>query len=156
MSYEFTTQSRDAVLAEARAILKQRIKRQRLVTTPDLVRDVVREFVALELVGREHEVFFVLYLNNQHRLIATEEAFSGTIDGCTVYPREIVRRALAHNAAAVVLAHNHPSGDATPSDADKRITARLKEALSLVDVRVLDHMIVGAEHVLSFAEECLL
>jgi DNA repair protein RadC len=97
-----------------------------------------------------------MYLDNQHRLISYEELFFGTIDGASVHPREVVKRVLKHNAAAVIFAHNHPSGVAEPSQADRRITDRLKSALLLVDVRVLDHMIVGDQEVLSFAERGLL
>jgi DNA repair protein RadC len=93
-----------------------------------------------------------MYLDNQHRLIRYEELFFGTIDGASVHPREVVKRVLAHNAAAVIFAHNHPSGLAEPSQADQRITDRLKSALLLVDVRVLDHMVVGDQEVVSFAE----
>jgi DNA repair protein RadC len=95
-------------------------------------------------------------MDNQHRLIKYEELFFGTIDGASVHPREVVKHALKHNAAAVIFAHNHPSGVAEPSQADQRITDRLKSALLLVDVRVLDHMIVGDREVLSFAEKGLL
>ena len=95
-------------------------------------------------------------MDNQHRLIKYEELFFGTIDGASVHPREVVKHALKHNAAAVIFAHNHPSGVAEPSQADQRITDRLKSALLLVDVRVLDHMIVGDREVLSFAENGLL
>jgi len=97
-----------------------------------------------------------MYLDNQHRLIKYEELFFGTIDGASVHPREVVKHALKYNAAAVIFAHNHPSGVAEPSQADQRITDRLKSALLLVDVRVLDHMIVGDKEVLSFAERGLL
>lgn len=156
MSYEFTTQSRDAVIHEAQRILKERVNRQICMTGPAQVKVTVREFVQVALATKQSEVFFVLYLNNQHRLIASEEVFTGTIDGCTVYPREVARRALAHNAAAVILAHNHPSGECRPSEADKRITERLQDALSLLDIIVLDHLIVGGDRVLSFAEGGLL
>ena len=98
------------------------------------------------------EVFAALFLDTRHRVICFEELFSGTIDGASVHPREVVRRALAHNAAAVILSHNHPSGVAEPSDADRRVTERLRDALSLVDVRVLDHIVVGDRETASFAE----
>jgi DNA repair protein RadC len=115
-----------------------------------------REFLAAQLEFREHEVFCVLHLDNRHRLIAFDPMFRGTIDGASVHPREVVKRALEHNAAAVILAHNHPSGVPEPSQADELITQRLKEALALVDVRVLDHVIVGAGSCTSFAEKGLL
>ncbi len=115
-----------------------------------------RAFLKGKLRGYEREVFAVMYLDNQHRLIAWEELFFGTIDGASVHPREVVKQVLEHNAAAVIFAHNHPSGVAEPSQADRRITERLKAALLLVDVRVLDHMIVGDSEVLSFAERGLI
>ena len=101
------------------------------------------------------EVFACLFLDNRHRVIAYEELFRGTIDGASVHPREVVKRALHFNTAAVILAHNHPSGIAEPSQADERITQRLKDALALVDIRLLDHMIIG-DDVVSFAERGLL
>lgn len=115
-----------------------------------------RKYLKSKLRGYEREVFACLYLDNQHRLINYEELFFGTIDGASVHPREVVKRVLAHNAAAVIFAHNHPSGLAEPSQADRRITDRLKSALMLVDVRVLDHMIVGESEVVSFAERGLI
>lgn len=92
-----------------------------------------------------HEVFLTLFLDNRHRLIASEELFKGTIDNASVYPREVVKRAIFHNAAAVIFAHNHPSGIAEPSASDEQITSRLQQALSLLDIRVLDHIIIGTE-----------
>jgi DNA repair protein RadC len=115
-----------------------------------------REFLRMKLRDLPHEVFCCLYLDNRHRVIAFEELFRGTIDGATVHPREVVKRALAANAAAVILAHNHPSGVAEPSQADELITRRLKEALALVDIRVLDHIVVGDCRCESFAERGLL
>ena len=115
-----------------------------------------RRYLKSKLRGYDREVFACLYLDNQHRLIQYEELFFGTIDGASVHPREVVKKVLQHNAAAVIFAHNHPSGLAEPSQADQRITDRLKAALLLVDVRVLDHMIVGDADVLSFAERGLL
>ena len=113
-------------------------------------------FLKSKLRGYTREVFACLYLDNQHRLIRYEELFFGTIDGASVHPREVVKRVLFHNAAAVIFAHNHPSGVPEPSQADQRITDRLKNALLLVDVRVLDHMIVGDQQVMSFAERGLI
>ena len=115
-----------------------------------------RKYLKAKLRNYEREVFACLYLDNQHRLINYEELFFGTIDGASVHPREVVKRVLSHNAAAVIFAHNHPSGLAEPSQADRRITDRLKSALMLVDVRVLDHMIVGDAEVVSFAERGLI
>ena len=115
-----------------------------------------RRFLTAQLRDRPFEVFCCLFLDNRHRLLAFEELFRGTIDGASVHPREVLRQALAHNAAAVILAHNHPSGVAEPSHADEFITTRLKEALALVDIRVLDHLIVGDGCCVSFADRGLL
>jgi DNA repair protein RadC len=115
-----------------------------------------REFLRMRLRDLPHEVFCCVYLDNRHRVTAFEELFRGTIDGASVHPREVVKRALARNAAAVILAHNHPSGLAEPSQADELITRRLKEALALVDIRVLDHLVVGDAVCESFAERGLL
>ena len=117
---------------------------------------VVKQFVALTLGALEHEVFAVLFLDNQHRLLKHEEMFRGTLTHTSVYPREVARRALELNSAAVILAHNHPSGAAEPSRADEFLTQSLKSALQLVDVRVLDHLVVGRGTVVSFAERGLL
>ncbi len=115
-----------------------------------------RDFLHMRLRDLQHEVFCCLYLDNRHRVIAFEELFRGTLDGASVHPREVVKRALAHNAAALILAHNHPSGVAEPSQADELITRRLKEALALVEIRVLDHLVVGDQRCESFAERGLL
>ena len=115
-----------------------------------------REFLRMRLRDLRHEVFCCVYLDNRNRVIAFAELFRGTIDGASVHPREVVKEALAHNAAAVILAHNHPSGIAEPSQADELITRRLKEALALVDIRVLDHLVVGDDTCESFAERGLL
>lgn len=115
-----------------------------------------REFLRARLRDLPHEVFCCVYLDNRHRVIAFEELFRGTIDGASVHPREVVKQALARNAAALILAHNHPSGLAEPSQADELITRRLKEALALVDIRVLDHLVVGDGVCESFAERGLL
>lgn len=115
-----------------------------------------RAFLVAQLRDRPYEVFCCLHLDNRHRLIAFEELFRGTIDGASVHPREVVKAALARNAAAVILAHNHPSGVAEPSQADELITARLRDALALVDIRVLDHLVVGDGRCMSFAERGLL
>jgi len=110
------------------------------------------QYLRLQLEELEREVFMVLYLDNQHRLITSETTSMGTINAIAVYPREIIKTALGHNAAAVVVAHNHPSGVAEPSDDDRKVTKRLTEALSLVDIRVLDHVVVGHGQSVSFAE----
>ncbi len=115
-----------------------------------------RSFLHAQLRDREHEVFCCLYLDNRHRIIEFQEVFRGTIDGASVYPREVVKLALHYNAAAVIFAHNHPSGVAEPSSADERITARLQKALALVDIRVLDHMVIGDGACVSLAERGLL
>lgn len=115
-----------------------------------------REFLIARLRDRPYEVFCCLHLDNRHRLIAFDELFRGTIDGASVHPREVVKQALARNAAAVILAHNHPSGVAEPSQADELITRRLKESLALVDIRVLDHVIVGDGTCTSLAEKGLM
>jgi DNA repair protein RadC len=114
---------------------------------------VVKDYLKLILGGRQQEVFVVLFLDAQHQIIATEEMFHGTLTQTSVYPREVVKRALFHNAQAVIFCHNHPSGIVEPSQSDRLLTDALKQALSLVDVRVLDHFIVGDEKVMSFAEK---
>jgi DNA repair protein RadC len=128
-----------AVVEMSRRYLLEEAKDRDLLTSPDAARDYLKS----RLAGYPHEVFACLFLDNRHRLIEYEELFRGTIDGASVHPREVVRRALRANAAAVIFAHNHPSGVAEPSQSDLRITQRLKDALSLVDVRVLDHVIIG-------------
>ena len=115
-----------------------------------------RRYLSARLRDYPHEVFACLFLDTRHRLICYEELFQGTIDGASVHPREVIRRALLHNAAAVILAHNHPSGVAEPSDADRRITRRLKDALALVDIRVLDHIVIGDQATISFADRGLI
>ena len=117
---------------------------------------VVKDWLCMYCAGLEHEVFLVLYLNAQHGLIEAEEMFRGTLTQTSVYPREVVKSALAHNAASVLLAHNHPSGQLSPSRADELLTQTLKSSLMMVDVRVLDHFVVGGDRVLSFAEQGLL
>ena len=117
---------------------------------------LVRDFLRLTLGECERETFAVVFLDNRHRVLSVEHMFQGTIDACSVHPREVVKAALAHNAAAVILAHNHPSGVSEPSSADQAITQRLVDALRLVDVRVLDHFVVGEGEPVSFAERGLL
>lgn len=116
----------------------------------------VRDWLRLQLATLDHEAFTVLWLDNQHRLTAHDTLFLGTINSITVHPREVVKAGLKHNAAAAILAHNHPSGEAEPSDADRRITARLKQVLELVDIRLLDHLVVGGMDITSFAERAWL
>lgn len=115
-----------------------------------------REFLRAQLRDRDHEVFCCLFLDNRHRVLCFEEVFRGTIDGASVHPRDVVKLALSRNAAGIILAHNHPSGVAEPSQADELITGRLRDALALVDIRVLDHIIVGDGACVSFAERGLL
>ncbi|HET7921830.1 MAG TPA: DNA repair protein RadC [Gammaproteobacteria bacterium] len=141
-----------AVLEMARRHLGQRLQRSDPLSDPAATRD----YLAATLRDLPHEVFACLYLDTRHRVIAWEELFRGTLDGTSVHPREVVRQALAHNAAALIFAHNHPSGVAEPSDADRRLTRRLKDALALVDIRVLDHFVVGDGETVSFAERGLL
>ena len=141
-----------AVLEMGRRHLSAAMKAGDLLTSPDLV----RSYLSAQLRHQPREVFAVLFLDSQNRLIAYEELFFGTIDGASVYPREVVRRALSHNCASVIFSHNHPSGVAEPSQADCRITRRLQAALELIDVRVIDHMVVGDSEVISFAERGLL
>ena len=141
-----------AVLELARRALAQQLKARTVLDSPD----AVKHYLQLQLAARPHEVFSVLFLDVQNRLLAMEELFRGTLTQTSVYPREVVLRALHHQAAAVVLAHNHPSGTVQPSAADAALTQTLKAALALVDVRVLDHVIVGMGEALSMAERGLL
>lgn len=140
--------SADQILAAARQVIDQKNPRGTLFTSPALVKDYLRT----KLASFEHEVFAALFLDSQHRLIEYVELFRGTIDQASVYPREVVTEALRLNAAAVVFSHNHPSGSPEPSQADRHLTQRLKEALLLVDVRTLDHVVVGGAVPTSFAE----
>jgi DNA repair protein RadC len=141
-----------AAMELARRSLKDDMRSVSALTSPGAVRDYLR----LAIAGREHEVFVCLWLDAQHRVIACEELFRGTLTQTSVYPREIVKAGLKANASAVIFAHNHPSGAAQPSQADELLTRNLKEALSLVDVKVLDHFIVAGHQALSFAERGLL
>jgi DNA repair protein RadC len=141
-----------AALEMGRRHLEARVVRGEGLESPD---DTLK-FLQASLRDRAYEVFCCLFLDNRHRVIAFEELFRGTLNGTAVYPREVVRRALALNAAAVILVHNHPSGVAEPSRADEALTQRLTEALSLVDVRVLDHLVVGDGETVSFSERGLL
>jgi DNA repair protein RadC len=141
-----------AVIELARRGLAEELREGTGLSSPQVVRDYLR----LALEARPHEVFIVLTLDAQNRLIAIEELFRGTLTQTSVYPREVVKLALAHNAAAVIFAHNHPSGVAEPSRADELLTTALKQALSLVDIKVLDHFVVGRGATVSFAERGLL
>jgi len=141
-----------AVLELARRALAEQLRERAALDTPQAVKD----YLQLHLANKKHECFAVLFLDNQHKLLALEELFRGTLAQTSVYPREVVLRALHHHAAAVVLAHNHPSGTVQPSRADEALTQALKAALALVDVRVLDHVIVAPGLALSMAEKGLI
>ena len=137
-----------AVLEMAKRHFNEVLQRGSALTSPE----ITRAYLSAQLRGYSYEVFACLFLDNQHRVIKLDELFRGTIDGTSVYPREVVKQALYHNAAAVIFAHNHPSGITEPSSADKHITEKLKQALSLFDIRVLDHFIIGDGEPYSFAE----
>ncbi|RLA61248.1 MAG: DNA repair protein RadC [Epsilonproteobacteria bacterium] len=143
----------EIVLRQARLILAKRLKQHDFKASDG---NLVKEYLMLNIVEKEREVFGCLFLNNQHRLIKDEILFRGTIDGASVYPREVVKDALMCNAAAVIFYHNHPSGLDEPSQADKHITERLKKALATVDIRALDHFIVAGMETYSFAEHGLI
>ena len=138
----------DQILEAARQAIEHKMQRGASFSSPA----AVKEYLCAKLAGYEHEVFAVLFLDSQHRLIEYTEMFRGTIDSTSVYPREVVKAAIRHNAATVVVSHNHPSGNPEPSGADKTLTQRLKDALALVDVRVLDHVIVAGSRTVSFAQ----
>jgi len=135
-----------------RRSLAEAIRQRDVLSSPASVRD----FLRMTLAGRDYEVFMVLFLDAQHRVLSPEEMFRGTLTQTSVYPREVVKRSLVNNAAAVIFAHNHPSGVAEPSHADQLLTRSLREALALIDVRVLDHFVVAGNGVTSFAERGLL
>jgi len=141
-----------AVMEMARRALREKLERGSALGSPQTVRD----FLRLKLQDRPHEIFVGVFLDAQNRVLAVEELFRGTLTQTSVYPREVVKRALHHNAAALIFAHNHPSGIAEPSRSDETLTQALKQALALVDVRVLDHFVVGSGAAMSFAERGLL
>jgi DNA repair protein RadC len=138
----------DRVIDVARQVVERSVSKGVKLNSPTRV----REFLWLKLAGYDHEVFGAIFLDTQHRVIEFSELFHGTLDSASVYPREVVKAALHHNAGAVIFTHNHPSGEPDPSDADRRITQRLQEALGLIEVRVLDHIVVGGSDSVSFAE----
>lgn len=138
----------EQILEIARRVVDLQVRDGMFFSSPA----VVKSFLRTKLAGYEREVFVMLSLDTRHRFLDFVELFHGTIDGAEVHPREVVKRALKFNAAAVIIAHNHPSGDAEPSAADRAVTARLKQALALVDVRLLDHFVVGGPNVVSLAE----
>ncbi|MBE0470009.1 MAG: DNA repair protein RadC [Methyloprofundus sp.] len=141
-----------AVLEMARRHTFEELDRGDVLTSPE----ATRAYLSQQLRHYQHEVFACLFLDNQHHILEFEELFRGTIDSASVYPREVIKKALAHNAAAVIFAHNHPSGITEPSQADKLITDKLKQALALIDIRVLDHFVIGDGVPYSFAENGLL
>ena len=141
-----------AIFEMIRRALNEQMQVKDVLSSPQQVRD----YLCLKLAGLTHEVFLVLFLDAQNRMIATEEMFSGTLTHTSIYPREVVKRALYYNAASVIFAHNHPSGIAQQSQADEMMTTALKQALALIDVRVLDHLIVAGNSTLSFSERGLL
>lgn len=138
----------EEIVELAESILRERVERGEPLTDPA----GVKRWLIARLSDCPREVFCVLFLDTRHRGIAFEELFHGTLDGCSVPPREVVKRCLHYNCAAVLFVHNHPSGIAEPSDADRRLTARLKDALQLVDIRTLDHFVIGGALAVSFAE----
>ncbi|MER2512549.1 MAG: DNA repair protein RadC [Nitrosomonas ureae] len=144
--------SDDHLIAQALAILSRRMRLKVHLGSPEAVRDYLR----LSLADKEHEVFVVVLLDAQNRVLSCEEMFRGTLTESSVYPREIVKTALAANAAGVIFAHNHPSGVSEPSRADESLTRQLKAALALVDVKVLDHFVIAGDEFVSFAERGLL
>jgi len=141
-----------AAIEFGKRYLENALQQGEVLTDPN----ITRAYLVAQLRAYPHEVFACLFLNNRHHIISFDKLFSGTIDGASVYPREVVKRALGHNAAAVIFAHNHPSGVAEPSAADISLTQRLKNALELVDIRVLDHFVIGDNMAVSFAERGLL
>lgn len=140
------------VLQWAKSILEAKFKRSNYLSSPCLTKD----FLRMAYANETREIFSVIFLDNQHGVLAHQNLFQGTIDGAVIYPREVVKASLNYNAAAVILAHNHPSGIAEPSRADKNITEKIVKALDVVDIRVLDHLIVGGSRVMSFAEDGLI
>ncbi|MCP5275304.1 MAG: DNA repair protein RadC [Burkholderiales bacterium] len=141
-----------AILEMSRRTLGEKLEQGNAMNTPQLV----REFLRLSLSSKQHEVFIAIFLDARNHMISTEELFNGTLTQASVYPREVVKRALHHNAAAIIFAHNHPSGIAEPSQADKDLTHILKKALDLMDIKVLDHFIIGKNKIMSFAEQNLI
>lgn len=140
------------IMSAAKALIKKKFTKGSAITSPD----ITIAYLRAQYANYEHEVFVCIFLDNQHHIIKVVEMFRGTIDGASVYPREVVKKALELNAAAVIFAHNHPSGIHTPSGADKAITQKLRQALGLVDIRVLDHIIIGGAEQYSFAERGLM
>jgi DNA repair protein RadC len=145
---QYLPATREQILEIARRVVDLQVRDGMLFSSPA----VVKSFLGTKLAGYEREVFGMLSLDTRHRFLDFAELFHGTIDGAEVHPREVVKRALKVNAAAVIIAHNHPSGDAEPSAADRAVTVRLKHAMALVDVRLLDHFVVAGPNIVSLAE----
>ena len=145
-------ETEQAIVDQALEILRERHQHGALLSSPEVTKDYLR----LKLADEKQEIFGCIFLTNRHTVIEVENLFTGTIDGASVYPRIIVQKALTHNAAALLAYHNHPSGCADPSQADIRITERIRDALALVDIRLLDHLVVCVEECVSFAERGLL
>lgn len=143
------TYSGDTLLGIAENILSERLYQKTAISSPE----DIKQYLKLHFRDEINEVFCVVFLNSQHEILAIENLFTGTIDSANVYPREVIRKVIEHNAAAIILAHNHPSGNSKPSDADKVITDRLSKALQYIDARILDHIIVGENQTTSFAVE---
>lgn len=148
----FKYKNANDVLTAARQIVAERVLKTDYVDSPSSVRD----YLSLHFAGLEHEIFTCIYLSSQNQVIACDDLFRGTLAQTSIYPREVVKSALQHNAAAVIFAHNHPSGVAEPSRADELLTQTLKQALALVDVRVLDHFVVAGTKLISFSERGLI
>jgi len=140
------------ILSAAKEILARRFRRGTQLTSPQQSKD----YLISQIAHLEHEVFFMIFLDNKHHILASEIMFQGTVDGASVYPRECVKRALSLNAAACIISHNHPSGISVPSSSDKAITHKLKDAMALMDIRLLDHIIVAGVQTYSFAESGLI
>jgi len=141
----------DDILAMAKRLIQRKYQRGRVISKPE----DAAEFLPFKLAEQEYESFWVMFLNNKHRVLAFEEMFRGTVDQSSVYPREVVKRSLQLNAVALIFAHNHPSGNTEPSQSDISITDKLKQALQLVDIKVLDHFIVAGDSTLSMTEKGL-
>ena len=151
--YHFTKKVRPRDIIDiALTIVGRKFRRRTALTNPGHA----KEYLTLKLGSLEHEVFMAIFLDNRHRIIKVERLFNGTIDGTSVYPREVVKKALKYNAAAIIFCHNHPSGVCEQSQADEVITKKLANALALVDIRVLDHLLLAGDEVMSFAERGLL
>ena len=144
--------SEEQILKRAESILFKRFERSCYLTSPE----ATRRYLTTHFADKTREVFSLIFMDSQHGVLGIEDLFTGTIDSASVYPREIVKDALSHEAAAVIFAHNHPSGTAEPSTADQHITTRINTALETIDIRVLDHLVIGGTVTVSFAERGLL